>query len=63
MTSPTGCRWHINEGEFVCQWYSGTCMSQDLIDHLVDGESDDNNNIDSDDDPIYFNNENDEFMK
>ena len=38
-------------------------MSQDLIDHLVDGESDDNNNIDSDDDPIYFNIENDEFMK
>ena len=38
-------------------------MSQDLIDHLVDGESDDNNNIDSDDDPIYFNIEMMTFMK
>ena len=63
LTSTIGCRWHINEGEFVCQWYSGTCMPQDLIDLLVDDESDNDNSIDNDDDPIDFNIEDDDFYE
>ena len=37
-------------------WY---LYATELVDLLVD----DDNNIDNDDDPIYFNIENDEFMK
>lgn len=61
MPSPIGLGWHINEeGELVCQWYSGTCMPHDLIDLLVDDESDNDNSIDNDDD---FNIEDDDFYE
>ena len=64
MPRPVGRGWHINEeGELVCQWYSDTCMPQDLIDLLVDDESDNDNNIENDDDPIDFNIEDDDFYE